>query len=58
MVNKNIDLFAIISIKYYEIEGMIIGNFIATFFPSVYVVNYSIIYFNKLVKNQHLNLVI
>lgn len=42
--------FAIIGIKYYGIEGMIIGNIVATFFPSVYVVNYSIRYFNELVK--------
>lgn len=42
--------FAIIGIKYYGIEGMIIGNIVATFFPSVYVVNYSIRYFNALVK--------
>lgn len=42
--------FAIIGIKYYGIQGMIIGNIVATFFPSVYVVNYSIRYFNELVK--------
>jgi O-antigen/teichoic acid export membrane protein len=41
---------AYLGIKHFGIEGMIIGNLIATFFPSVYVVNYSINYFNKLAK--------
>ena len=42
-----------IGIKYYGIEGMIIGNIIATFFPSVYVVYYSITYFNKLKTSEN-----
>lgn len=44
--------FAIIGIKYYGITGMIIGNFIATLLPSIYVVNYSIKYFNKLTTRK------
>ena len=42
--------FSIIGIKYFGISGMIIGNIIATLFPSIYVVNYSIKYFNALTK--------
>lgn len=41
-------LFAIIGIKYFGIPGMIIGNLIATLLPSVYVVNFSVRYFNSL----------
>jgi O-antigen/teichoic acid export membrane protein len=43
--------FAIFGIKCCGIEGMIIGNIISTILPSIYVVNYSVKYFNKLVKN-------
>jgi len=43
---------SIIGIKYYGIEGMLIGNIIATIFPSVYVVYYSVNYINKLKKLQ------
>lgn len=39
---------SIIGIKYYGIEGMLIGNLIATLIPSAYVVYFSINYFNKL----------
>lgn len=46
---------AIIGIKYYGIQGMIIGNFIATVLPSIYVVNYSIRYFNKLNNKNRFN---
>jgi O-antigen/teichoic acid export membrane protein len=45
--------FSYIGIKYYGIEGMIIGNIIATFFPSIYVVYYSIRYFAKLKRNEN-----
>jgi hypothetical protein len=45
---------AIIGIKYYGISGMIIGNFIATLLPSIYVVNYSIRYFNRLTNKNKL----
>jgi O-antigen/teichoic acid export membrane protein len=44
--------FAIIGIKYYGIIGMIIGNLLATLVPSIYVVFYSIRYFNNLEKKQ------
>ncbi len=43
--------FSIIGIKYYGIEGMIIGNIIATILPSIYVVSYSIQYFKRLRKS-------
>jgi O-antigen/teichoic acid export membrane protein len=43
--------FAIIGIKYYGINGMIIGNLLATIIPSIYVVIYSIRFFNNLNKN-------
>lgn len=41
---------AVIGINYYGIEGMIVGNIIATLLPSIYVINYSIKYFNSLAK--------
>lgn len=39
---------ALLGIYWYGIEGMIIGNIIATVLPSIYVVGYSIKYFNSL----------
>lgn len=42
---------SIIGIKYYGIEGMILGNIIATVLPSIYVVMYSIKFFNSIKKN-------
>jgi O-antigen/teichoic acid export membrane protein len=47
--------FAIIGINYFGIEGMIIGNLLATLIPSIYVVNYSIRYFRRLVKKSNIN---
>lgn len=40
--------FAYVGIQYYGIEGMIWGNLIATFFPSIYVVGSSVRIFNTL----------
>lgn len=42
--------FAYFGVKYFGIEGMIVGNIIATIFPSIFVVNYSIRFFNNLAK--------
>lgn len=41
---------AYLGLQHFGIEGMIIGNIIATIFPSIYVVNYSIKYFNKIAE--------
>jgi O-antigen/teichoic acid export membrane protein len=38
---------SIIGIKYFGIQGMLIGNFAATLLPSIYVVYFSLMYFNK-----------
>jgi O-antigen/teichoic acid export membrane protein len=41
---------AYFGIKYFGIEGMILGNIIATILPSIYIVHYSVNYFAKLAK--------
>jgi O-antigen/teichoic acid export membrane protein len=42
--------FSIIGMKYYGIEGLLIGNIIATILPSIYVVNFSVRFFRRLTK--------
>lgn len=49
IVNATLSVpFSIIGMVMYGIEGMLIGNIIATIFPSIYIVKYSINFFNKI----------